>query len=422
MSDRPIALTRQALLVADAEISLLALSRSLQHMPGSGDEALLHLSDLSSFFSSFGFKHEADVLRQLSSSLAEESGEGPAQLLLLMPDLQAIQEALLADNASGLSTARNDLAASVQRLFKPHPSSEAAAEQSKVQSGHTTAAFFDIPVDMANSQPKKSVVSTPLFPAGLMSASFAAPEAIKMGSPEVSNLTTMSDWSDIRSQAWQVLQDVGQTLHASPAQDLTQVMHKLSAASDALSRIGQKSLKEVYPYASLAPSLWVDFSVAHLLEQLYIFSERCVRITAQQRNQTLFLHWYGISLSHTETDFLGGKLAEAMGRVEKNDQGLQLILPVSLERMRLVSYRQEDQWHAVSGAQFMGWQRGIESPLPSMSLCAGFQTVTQSVQEAGEAATMNVYPWPPSVPASADVVGLALNRAGLVHILHQVHT
>jgi hypothetical protein len=213
---------------------------------------------------------------------------------------------------------------------------------------------------------------------------------------------------------------VGQSLSASSPPDVTELLVKLGSASDALTRIGQIPLEQVYPDAALSSGLWVDFSVAKLLEELHVFSTRCHRITAQQRNQTLFVHWFGLSLSHTEADFLGQKLAQAMGRAEKTEQGLQLVLPVSLARMRLVSYRQDDQWHAVSHAQFMGWTRSVETGKPVMNLCAGFHACTQSVQEPGQAANMVVFPWPAAVPVGPQVAGLALNREGLVHILHQV--
>jgi hypothetical protein len=441
MHEQDKAMSRSAMLVADAQIVLQALSRSLHNMPASGDEALLHLSDLSGLFSAFGLKSEADLLRQLSTRLAQESGDGAQQMLLLMPDLLAIQAAMVADNGLDLSAARKALAASVRFLSEPPPAVLPALQPQDPALAPVNAAPpapmvahelayaspmppITVPIAPAAAAPSlttNTVPSTPLFSAGLLATPFASPAASPSGATAPS-LPSLPDWSELRAQAWQVLQDVSQSLQTpgTGMPERAEMAFKLSAASDALSRIGQLPLQHLYPESALSPSLWVDMSVAQLLEQLHVFSARCTRISAQQRNQTLFLHWHGLNLSNTESEFLGQKLAQAMGRVETNDQGLQLVLPTSLERMRLVSYRQDDQWCAVSSAQFMGWERNADNGSPQMKLCAGFQTLWLPIQETGESSTMNVYPWPSAVPSEADVAGLAIDRAGQLHILHHV--
>ena len=413
---------RQTMLVADAQVVIQALTRSLQKTPALADEALLHLSDLSGLFSAFGLKNEADHLRQMCSRFAEQADEGSAQLRMLMPNLQAIYDALAANDTQQLNAACKTLSVAVQALWAPKSPEPATNPPTPVQAVQDNAPAAVAPPTPIAAKPPTPDFGLPLFSAGLHAQPFAKTETTLAVSPgaRAQPLPVIPNWSDVRAQALQALQDVGQSLHAKPAHDLTEIMSKLAAASDTLSRIGQMPLHNVYPHAALPPSLWVDLSVAQLLEQLHVFSERCLRVTAQQRNQTLFLNWHGIHLSHTESDFLGQKLAAAFGRVESSSQGLMLVLPVSLERMRLVSYRDQDQWLAVSSAQFMGWSRSAESGLPLMKLCAGFDASEQTVQESGEAATMNVFPWPSAVPAGAHVAGLALNRAGMVHILRHV--
>lgn len=440
MHEQGKAMSRSAMLVADAQIVLQALSRSLHNMPASSDEALLHLSDLSGLFSAFGLKSEADLLRQLSTRLAQESGDGAQQMLLLMPDLLAIQAAMVADNGLHLSVARKALAASVHFLTEPPPALlpvaqpldlalapvKASSPAPLVASALAYASLMSqiaTPIAPFATAPNPTTIpapSTPLFSAGLLATPFAASLAALPSGAAAPQLPSLPDWSELRAQAWHVLQDVSQSLHGSGTPERAEMAFKLSAASDALSRIGQLPLRHLYPESALSPSLWVDMSVAQLLEQLHVFSARCTRISAQQRNQTLFLHWHGLNLSNTESEFLGQKLAQAMGRVETNDQGLQLVLPTSQERMRLVSYRQEDQWRAVSSAQFMGWERHADNGSPQMKLCAGFQTLLLPVQEAGEFSTMNVYPWPSAVASEAVVAGLAIDRAGQLHVLHHV--
>jgi hypothetical protein len=413
---------RQVMLVADAQIVMQALTRSLQNTPAFADEALLHLSDLSGLYSAFGLKTEADYLRQMCSRFAEQADEGSAQLRALMPNLQAIHDALAAHDTPQLNAACKALAVAVQALWAPKLPEQTTNPPTQLQAVQDMAPPTMAPPTPSTAKPATPEFGLPLFSAGLLAQPFGKPETTQAASPgaRAQPLPVIPNWSDVRAQALQALQDVGQSLAARPDQDLAEVMSKLGAASDTLSRIGQMPLHNVYPHAALAPSLWVDPSVAQLLEQLHVFSERCLRVTAQQRNQTLFLNWHGIHLSHTESDFLGQKLAAAFGRVESVSNGLMLVLPVSLERMRLVSYRDQDQWLAVSSAQFMGWSRSAESGLPLMKLCAGFDASELMVQETGEAATMNVFPWPSVVPAGAHVAGLALNRAGLVHILRHV--
>lgn len=191
---------RQVLLLADAKISLQALLRSLQRGPVAAEEALLHLSDLSGLFSTLGLKTEADDLRQLSTHLAENSGNFATHLLSLMPSLQAIQLALEANSNHDLNKARRDMAVSVKGLFAPGLTYQSAIEPIVVP-------------DVVESSLQESVVSTtPFFSAGLLGTPFASAEISRPIESTVPSLLATPNWSEERAQAWQVLQDIGQSL------------------------------------------------------------------------------------------------------------------------------------------------------------------------------------------------------------------
>jgi hypothetical protein len=416
---------RRQLMLADGQFSLAALSRSLAGDNPADGEALLHASDLASMFSGLGFKDAAEVLKDLVQSLSEDPLSALEASRALLPQLRPLMDAIQAEDPAGIDAARQALCAPfplpssipetrhgmpVTMLEMPEPAFQPtpAPSLSPQTLSLTSATSAQPGLAAAWAEPP------PFFSAGLSAGPFVdLPQA---PSARVSLLPDPLDWADVRLQALQNVQDAS-ALAAAQQPDALALQLKLQSVQDGLVRVGQLPLSRVYPDTPGAQDLWVDPSLVELLEHLQVFSQRAQRMALQIRNLTLFVTWFGATLSHAELQHVGDKVAQASGRLDTTDTGIELVLPVSPQRMRMVSFEQDGQWHAHPWAQFAGWRSGPEGLV--LQLRFGAQDRAMKVSQQGATAPMNLYPWPTLVPAPPDLAAIAIDGRGQIHVVYR---
>lgn len=419
---------RRQLLLADGQFSLAALSRSLAGENPADGEALLHASDLASMFSGLGFKDAAGVLKDLAQGLSEDPLSALEASRALLPQLRPLMDAIQAEDQAGIDAARQALcvrspsaslpsllpetrhAMPVTMLDMPEPALQPTPAPSLPPPTLTMA-------PPASAQPGFAAAwaePPPFFSAGLSAGPFA--DLAQAPSARVSLLPDPLDWSDVRLQALQNVQDAS-ALAAAQQPDALALQLKLQSVQDGLVRVGQLPLSRVYPDTPGAQDLWVDPSLVELLDHLQVFSQRAQHMALQIRNLTLFVTWFGATLSHAELQHVGEKVAQASGRLDTTDAGIELVLPVSPQRMRMVSFEQEGQWHAHPCAQFVGWSSGPEGLV--LQLRFGVQDRAMKVSQQGAMAPMNLYPWPTLVPAPPDLTSIAIDGRGQIHVVYR---
>jgi len=407
---------RRQLLLEDGHRSFLALERALSKHQGSGGaEASLHVMDLSSLCSGLGLKKQALLLKDLAQGLSEDSPATLSQAQHLLPALKNWLEALPTGYEAAIESSRCALDLCFQ---KPEPESSRSEVTPPPTLQQTTAPEPVAPTAGGGAPAEHARWSdtAPLFPAELAAASFSNPvTAVQTPVAEKSSVPYQSDWVDVRAQAVQMVQDAGACLHAQ--QDtVADMLIKLNAVQNALVRVGQMPLRQVYPEAAAA-DLWADPEVLELLEHLQIFSQRAARVSVQIRNLMLFVLWQGATLSQAELTHVGQKVEAHHGRVDFMDTGVQLVLPVSALRMPMVSFQVGGQWYASSLAQFQEWGQDNESV--QLKLRCGVQDHTVPVGQSGISCSMNVYPWPALVPAPQGIRAVALDGQGRVHLVRR---
>ena len=186
---------------------------------------------------------------------------------------------------------------------------------------------------------------------------------------------------------------------------------------DRSTRIGQADLHSVYPQAMLAADdIWVDPKVLDVLHSLCGLSQNALQIKAEVRSLTLFLDWTGLSLKDKELTQVGEKLQMIQGRIQHSGDGYRLVLPCSLQRMRMHPFVLHGQPQVVSGPQFVQahpWSDGRTGL--RIDLRAGATDVSLHADSLLPAQNMNVYPIPPEVQAPVELMGLALDDQAQVY-------
>lgn len=403
---------RLQLLLADGQLSLAALQRSLTVGGHTSGEASLHVMDLSSLVASFGLRAQAQRLKDLAQGLAEDPVAAASQVQSVLPQLQSLIQAMQSGQPDLLQTVSQALLGSLSAVPQQPESPSMAPSASPVLASPPATDEVQLPQDPVGRWSE----STPYFSAGLATAPYAAEKAPISHTPVV-QAPYQPSWTELRTQVLQIVQDAGLTMPLQAGDALSSSVHKLNAVQDALVRVGQLPVRNVLPDIDCVDEVWADPSVLELLEHLQVFSQRASRVSAQVRNLTVFVLWQGATLSHAELEHIGQRMSDAGGRVDMSDAGVQLVLPVSTQRMRMVSYQVDGQWHAVNQAHFMGWaQSGASCQL---KLRCGLCDMVLPVQEPGPVANMNLYPWPAQVPAPASLVAVALDGAGRVHLVHR---
>ena len=417
---------RRQLLLTDGRFSLAALSRSLAADNPADGEALLHASDLASMFSGLGFKDAAELLKDLAKGLSEDPLSAMEASRALLPKVRLLMDAIQAEDPAGIDAARQALCEPspppiteprhgmpVTMLEISEPAIEPAPAPSLSPQTMTAASA-------ASAQPGFAAAwaePPPFFSAGLSAGPFA--DLAQAPSARVSLLPDPLDWSDVRLQALQNVQDAS-ALAAAQQPDALALQLKLQSVQDGLVRVGQLPLSRVYPDTPGAQDLWVDPSLVELLDHLQVFSQRAQRMVLQIRNLTLFVTWFGATLSHAELQHVGDKVAQASGRLDTTDSGIELVLPVSSQRMRMVSFELDGQWHAHPWAQFVGWSSGTEGLV--LQLRFGAQNRAMKISQQGAMAPMNLYPWPTLVPAPPDLTSIAIDGRGQIHVVYRYFT
>jgi hypothetical protein len=407
---------RRQLLLDDGHRSLVALERSLSRLPGSaGAEASLHVMDLSSLCSGLGLKKQALFLKELAQGLSEDSPATLSQAQSLLPTLKHLLEALQTGDEAAIESTRLALDRCFQKAPSAAPQSEVTPSPTPVQNtvsepvAPTTGSVAPTELDRWSD-------AAPLFPAVLTASSFSNPVAAEQTPvAEKPSVPYPSVLADVRAQAVQMVQDAGACLNAQQS-SVADMLIKLNAVQDALVRVGQMPIKQVYPDTAAA-DLCADPEVLELLEHLQIFSQRAARISVQMRNLMLFVLWQGATLSQAELAHVGQKVATHHGRVDFLDTGVQLVLPVSALRMPMVSFQVGGQWFATSLAQFQEW--GQDRETVQLKLRCGVQDRTVPVEQSGTSCSMNVYPWPDLVPAPEGIRAVALDGLGRVHLVRR---
>lgn len=419
---------RRQLLLTDGQFSLAALSRSLAADNPADGEALLHASDLASMFSGLGFKDAAEVLKDLAQGLSEDPLSAMEASRALLPKVRSLMDAIQAEDPAGIDAARQALCAPsplpspIQETRHGMPvtmleMSEPATQPTPATSLPPQTVSLASPANAQAGFAAAWAEPPPFFSAGLSAGPFA--DLAQAPSVRVSLLPDPLDWSDVRLQALQNVQDAS-ALAAAQQPDALALQLKLQSVQDGLVRVGQLPLSRVYPDTPGAQDLWVDPSLVELLDHLQVFSQRAQRMALQIRNLTLFVTWFGATLSHAELQHVGDKVAQASGRLDTTDSGIELVLPVSPQRMRMVSFEQEGQWHAHPWAQFVGWSSGPDGL--ALQLRFGAKNRTLKVSQQGAMAPMNLYPWPTLVPAPPDLTSIAIDGRGQIHVVYRYFT
>lgn len=414
---------RRHLLLSDGQSSLTALTRSLAGKPLADGEALLYASDLASMFSGLGLKDAAQLLKDFAHGLSEDPDAALETSRSLLPKLKPLMDAIEAEDPVRIDAARQALLNAV-----PSPTLARMAEETSPAMPVTM-----IDPSASASPPEKPFVPASPTPPGeppvLTSAWAEQPTFFSAGlsaAPYLQDTPTSShransgeeplNWSEVRLQALQNVQEACAMAAAQQPESLA-LQVKLQAVQDGLMRVGQLPLNRVYPEVPGAQDLWVDPPLIELLDHLLVFSQRAQRIVLQLRNLTLFATWVGTTLSHAERQHVGDKVAQASGRLDVTGSSVELVLPISAQRMRMVSFEQEGQWHAHPWAQFLGWD---SSPLGlSIQLRCGTQDKFLKVSQQGTVAPMNLYPWPAIVPAPVQIGSIAIDGRGQIHVVYR---
>lgn len=412
---------RRQWLVSDALLSLSALESGLAGPSPADAEAALHLMDLSSMLSGLGFKPEAQALKDMARVLAEDPVSSHQDLPVLMPLLRAMLLAIPQDDALVLERSRKALIEGL-RLAPAAPAwspAAAAATAPVVQSWpepgrsqpvvQSSLAEPTPPPPPPPPQPEQP----PLFSAGLTTGSYAAATAVPAPLP-----TGLSypELLALRSQLLDTVQEAGASSD-SGAELSPAALARLHSTQDSLIRVGQLPISKVYPEVLGAQACWADLNVLQLLEHLSVFSLRASRISVSVRNLTLFVNWDNVSLSQAELQHIGEQVAHLHGRLEQLESAVQLVVPTSSARARMLPYCFEGQWHALYWAQCVGQDENT-SPL-TLRLQCGMQSLTVQAEQVGKVLNMNLHPWPSLVPAPVSLQAVALDGSGRLHLVRQ---
>lgn len=400
---------RRNLLLADGLLSVAALQQCLDGATPAGPEAALHLIDLASLLASLGLKPEAQALKGLGRGLAEDPSSAALDVLRLLPHLRQLIETIQDDEASALASARQSLAQGLQLALVPAPWPITPPDKALAAS---MSSLVSEPLAGSSRIPAALHAALPLFSTGLAGATdvTAAVKSTTLAVP------FQPDWQALRVQLLEGVQEASAWVQAQRGIG-PEILLKLSATQDGLVRVGQLPLQQVYPDAQGAAACWADPLVLQLLDHLAIFSQRASWVSVQVRNLTLFVQWRHVSLSQSERQHIGEKVAEAKGRVDLLDAGVQLVLPSSAQRMRMVSYRSAGQWHAVCWAQFLGWDETATQQ--RLRLQCGLHTIVVAVEQAGDVSNMSLYPWPKLVPGDVGLEAVALDGNDRLHLVRR---
>jgi hypothetical protein len=404
------------LLLADGLLGLGALEKSLQAATSVGSEAALYLADLASILSGLGLKSEAMVLKGLSTTAAEDPDSTAVTLARQLSPLRDLLSALQEDDVQAVERARQSLASCVQR-----PGDARAASSAGVSAAAQASPFVSMALQPSTAaEPMQGLLvdfieedPPPLFSAGLASGPFAqAMQTAAVASPH--GLHAQHDWSGLRTQLMEGVQEAGGWVLAQSTVP-SAVLLRLQATQDSLVRVGQLPLQQVYPDVPQAAECWVDRAVLEVLDHLAIFSRRARQVAVEVRNLTLFVHWRDASLTQAEIAHAADRVAELQGRLEIHEAALQLVMPVSTFRMRMVPFVDGGQWHAVPWAQVLGIAADGRLRLQN-----GLRVDDRLVEQTAQATNMNLYPWPTAVPAAAGVSALALDATGRLHLVRRL--
>lgn len=212
-------------------------------------------------------------------------------------------------------------------------------------------------------------------------------------------------------------------LNALPASDrsIQRIDHLLSELQDRAVLIGQKPLQELYDqHHSDIEACWLDSDIFLALQAFSNLSDRAQRITAIQRNLTLFIEWQGVSLSEEETSDVAQMLMHAHGHLKQLANGYCLVLPCSRHRMWMQPYLADGRTYAISAAQVRHMASAETGKPASLEVCVGLKCETLEADQRLPQESMNIHRIPPNFPRPAGVTAVALNGHGEVFLFRSL--
>ena len=363
-------------LLADAQRAMdgltQSLSRPLEDMP----QAALHVFDLVTVLSRLGFAADAQ-------------------------DLQSLGQELLMGQPTALSSVRDKLVTTRQRLLD--------IQTLPSQPDHSDSPRAAAPSQAGREPPKPTAAWGSFGWASTEMTHWAAHGTLGQDSSAVTPIRQRS--MDLLQHARLLNQDQG--LDAQRALDAV-----LAQLQDCIGHLDQVPLRNLYNQAQhRVDDVWVDPEVIRGLQRLQPMASRCTQLLVQSRGHLVCIDWEGLQLSAQELDTVGSVLAQLSGCVLMQADRYRLILPCSVQRMSCLSFLLGGRRYAASMAQ-------CQSDLVSLSqgeetqclLTLGQQSLTLQVQAWLGCKTMTLYALPSGVAAPAGVQRVAMDGQGQLHL------
>lgn len=356
-------------------------------------------------------RQAADDMQELSDFLRSMRLTGHAACARLLVKL------LQSDADSGLMLA-SELAMLVKQAISAIESGHAAPDHSAelaqlTASAHTIAPHLLKPQGGAISEAAGADMLLSVDHAmRMLSEMIITPEAdtpVEAPAPQIDyallaalqNEPRVPEQESRQKLVW--LQAVHQVMATAPLPPDTRraLAHKLHALQDWTLALGQQKLEHVLGLPGLA-GLKADAEVADALRYLIELLSPAHLVRGSCFALTLFIDIEGCNPSPQALSDAAAIVQQFGGRIEVRDEHLRLLLPTSLQRMRVVTIERDGQRYSLSWAQFievaelpeqeqaaqMDLLGRIDRPLLQITMQAGAQQhriLATSIAQAEEA-------------------------------------
>lgn len=322
------------LFVADINRAFEGLVSAIDNGP-SIDQAALHAHDLADALGCIGLTQ----LSAMSSDVSAELSLGqPGALDRARQLVNILQEALeILDGAEG-ATVDTEQVEGINALYANRMDGEAAAPESE-------------PADPVPDHPKKSSTQSMQDFLALGSAStayVAQPQERHLSQPlpQWQRQRLLNQSQKIRAKALQE--------HPGAELDLMLCEHQ-----DSILELAQVNLEDFFselPFEVSMSRLMVDLDIAESLQLIANDLEGIQKLVASKQALTVFIDIHGaeqFEISPQRIKEIGTIVARKCGRLELFENGIRLILPCSLRRMRVVPFMRAGVAYVLSWAQML---------------------------------------------------------------------
>ena len=389
-----------ALFIVDINRSFEGLTLALEQDPPAMQQAALHARDLADALGSVGLAQISALTSDISGQLGMES---PSILPIAKTFTGLMKKALLELEASDSNTPLPQQIAMI---------AEISASMSELM-GQTppTPMLYENVIDQVLGD---------------------AREDAEIKSREVATRVEPSTAWDPeqlfaqRRSGLNIVQRVREMVHQSGAKQSAEMDFLLAEHQDALSTLGQIEFKEALSHLSSqiqGDGVYADREILETLASALRLIPKGYSIQVSKQALSLFIDIRGAQASLDQIDEAGAILTSIMGRIDQTNDYLRMVLPSSLKRMRMITFKRGDRTYAVSWVQLLSISNfNLERTTPDllgplmdstkmMRLCSGVQIHALYASEIYPVINMNTFLLPRLLKGPAWMKGVALDGA-----------